>query len=121
MAITRSASSSVSTSTNRQEGSRPPPTAREKAFNIAVWILFTALWLALFAVLLMSQGTLGDVWHQIRDLPLIVQGVLWLLFLPVMAGLAIWEASWPVLVRLVLILGLAWVNVYLFFPWRRQA
>jgi hypothetical protein len=121
MAITSPPPTSVSTSSDHSERAQRPPTVREKAFNIAVWILFTALWVAFFATLLTSQGTLIDLWHQIRDLPLIVQGVLWLLFLPLMAGLAIWEASWPMLVRLVLIVGLAWVNVYLFFPWRNPS
>lgn len=96
------------------------PTRREAAFNVAVWILFTALWVAFLAALVFSQGSVNDIWHRLRDLPPIIQGVAWLLFLPVTAGLAIWETAWPLVVRLVLIVGLAWVNVYLFFPWKRQ-
>jgi hypothetical protein len=95
------------------------PTPRETAFNLAVWILFTTLWVTFLAFLVFSQGSLDDIWHRLRDFPLILQGVAWLLFLPVTAGLAIWETAWPLVVRLVLIIGLAWVNVYLFFPWRK--
>ena len=92
------------------------PTARELAFNIAVWILFTAFWVAVFAALVFSQGTLDDTWHKLRALPLIFQGVVWLLLLPLTTGLAIWETPWHVVVRLVLIAGLAGFNIYLFFP-----
>ena len=81
MAITSPDTTTVSTSSDHLQVAQRPPTAREKAFNIAVSILFTALWVAFFATLLTSQGTLSDLWYQIRDLPLIVQGVLWLLFL----------------------------------------
>jgi hypothetical protein len=28
----------------------------------------------------------------------------------------IWETTWPLLLRLVLVIGLAWVTVYVFFP-----
>jgi hypothetical protein len=118
MAITSPPPTSVSTSSDYPEGAQRSSTVRERTFNIAVWILFTALWAAFFATLLTSQGTLSDLWHQIRDLPLVVQGVLWLLFLPLMAGGAIWDASWPSVVRLILIVGIAGFNVYLFFPWK---
>lgn len=107
---------SPSTAHVTQIGTPTTQSPREKAFNIAVWTLFTALWVAFFAVLLVNQGTVGDLWHGIRDLPLFIQGVLWLLFLPLMAGLAIWDASWPALVRLILIAGIAGFNVYLFYP-----
>ncbi len=59
-------------------------------------------------------------WAWISDLPLVVQGVLWLLFLPLMAGLWIWQADWPFWLRLVLITGLAWANMYVFFPKRSR-
>jgi hypothetical protein len=31
-------------------------------------------------------------------------------------GLWIWESAWPVIVRLVLVAGIGFWNVYLFFP-----
>jgi len=53
---------------------------------------------------------------MLRGLPFIVQAVVWLLVLPVAAGLWIWETSWPLWLRLVLVIGLGWVTVYTFFP-----
>jgi hypothetical protein len=40
----------------------------------------------------------------------------WVLFLPVMAGLWIWETTWPVLLRLLLVGGLAAWNLLVFLP-----
>jgi hypothetical protein len=85
-------------------------------FNIFVFVLFTLLWLAFIAALLFKQGMLKDVWQSIRSLPLLVQLLLWLLFLPVMLGLWIRQTSWPLWFRLVLVASLAWWNVYVFFP-----
>jgi hypothetical protein len=86
------------------------------AFNIIVFVLFTLLWLAFAAALLFKRETLETIWQTIRRLPLLVQLLIWLLFLPVMLGVWIWQTSWPLWVRLVLVAGLAWWNVYVFFP-----
>src|SRR5512146_2598049 len=75
-----------------------------------LFALFAILWVAFGAGLVWSQGSLDDVWHWIVSLPIVVQGIAWLLFLPVTAGLWIWESAWPLVVRLVLVGGLAWWN-----------
>jgi ABC-type amino acid transport system permease subunit len=71
--------------------------------------------------LVLSQGSLDDAWATIRGLPLIVQIVVWLLFLPVMAGLWIWETTWPLVVRVLLIVSLAGWNLLVFLPRALQA
>jgi hypothetical protein len=38
------------------------------------------------------------------------------LFLPVMVGLWIWESTWPLLVRLVLVVGIAGWNLLILVP-----
>jgi hypothetical protein len=101
-----------------QEQKRQP--LGERVFNVFVWLLFTLLWAGFVVVLLSSQSTLGDLWHATRDLPLVLQGVIWLLFLPLMAGLWVWHTTWPLLARLVLTASLALANVYIFFPRRPQ-
>lgn len=88
----------------------------EAIFNISVFILFGLLWAGFAAAVVMSQGTLDQTWNWIRGLPMIIQGLVWLLFLPVMAGLWIWETTWPLLARLVLVAGLAFANLVAFFP-----
>jgi ABC-type amino acid transport system permease subunit len=79
-------------------------------------VIFAALWIAFGVALLWSQGSLDQAWATIRGLPLIVQLVVWLLFLPVMAGLWVWETAWPLVVRVVLIAGLAGWNLLVFLP-----
>ena len=88
----------------------------EMVFNIFVFTLFTLLWLAFIAALFLKREVLNNLWQSIRSLPLPVQLILWLLFLPLMAGLWIWQTPWPVWLRLVLVAGLAWWNVFMFYP-----
>lgn len=79
--------------------------------------LFLLLWIGFGAALALSQGSLDQAWATIRALPLPVQLLVWLLFLPVMVGLWIWEASgWPMLVRLGLVIGVAGWNLLVFLP-----
>jgi hypothetical protein len=65
----------------------------EMLFNIFVFILFTLLWLAFAAALVFRREILKNTWQRIRSLHLLVQLILWLLFLPVMLGLWIWQTS----------------------------
>jgi hypothetical protein len=87
--------------------------------NIGAFAILTILWLGFAAALIFNQALLDTVWQTFRGLPWILQGMLWLLVLPVTAGLWIWESSWPLGLRLVLVIGLGWVTIYTFFP--RQA
>jgi hypothetical protein len=91
-------------------------TGATAVFNVLVFAMFAILWIAFLAALAFSRGTLDDLWRQTRRLPLLVQGVVWLLFLPLMIGLWIWERTWSVPIRLVLIIALGVWNVYMFFP-----
>ncbi|HXI46063.1 MAG TPA: hypothetical protein VNH13_07165, partial [Candidatus Acidoferrales bacterium] len=63
-----------------------------------------------------SQGSVDQAWEWIRSLPLLVQAVVWLLFLPVTAGMWVWESAWPLIVRVVLVVGLAGFNILVFLP-----
>ena len=85
-------------------------------FNLLVWTLFTVLWIAFAAAVISSPGTLDDLWQQTRRLPVVYQGVIWLLFLPIMIGLWLWERTWALPIRLVLVIALGAWNVFLFFP-----
>ena len=89
---------------------------RDRIINILAFTVLTVLWLAFAAALLFNRELLDTTWQTFRGWPLIIQVVVGLLFLPVAAGLWIWETSWPLILRLVLVAGLAWVTVYTFFP-----
>ncbi|HEY3218929.1 MAG TPA: hypothetical protein VGK15_07565 [Candidatus Limnocylindria bacterium] len=80
------------------------------------FLVFAVIWAAFGAAIVVRQGSIDEAWQWTRSLPLLVQGLVWLLFLPVMAGLWIWETTWPIVLRLVLVAGLAWWNLMMFLP-----
>jgi hypothetical protein len=83
--------------------------------------VFALIWLAFGAALVVSQGSLDQAWQTIRALPGIVQIVVWVLFLPVMLGLWIWETTWPLIVRVLLVVALAGWNLLVLLPRALQA
>jgi ABC-type amino acid transport system permease subunit len=86
-----------------------------------LFAIFAILWIAFGAALIWSQGSLDAAWQWVRGLPLVVQGIVWLLFLPVMFGLWVWETTWPLILRLVVIVGIAGWNLIVFLPRALQA
>lgn len=83
--------------------------------------VFALIWIALGVGLIWSQGSIDQAWESIRGFPLIIQALVWLLFLPVMIGLWIWETTWPLVVRLILVIGIAGWNLLVFLPRALQA
>ncbi|HEX8939472.1 MAG TPA: hypothetical protein VF763_04855 [Candidatus Limnocylindrales bacterium] len=78
--------------------------------------LFAALWAAFGLALVRDRAALDRAWLRLRRWPIVVQAVVWLLFLPVPAGLWIWRRGWPAIGRLTLIAGLAGWNLLMFVP-----
>ena len=83
--------------------------------------VFLVLWIAFGAALVVSQGSVDQAWQAIRDLPLLIEIVVWVLFLPVVVGLWVWETSWPLILRLAVIIGIAGWNLLIFLPRALQA
>jgi uncharacterized membrane protein YvlD (DUF360 family) len=79
-------------------------------------LVFGALWVAFAAALVREPVRVNAAWHRLRSLPLVVQAVAWLLFLPVLAGAWTWRTSWPRIARLALVAGLAGWNLVMFLP-----
>jgi hypothetical protein len=86
------------------------------ASNGVLFLIFLALWVIFGAAVVLSQGSLDEAWETIRGWPLILQALAWLLFLPVMFGLWVWETSWPLVIRLLLVLGAAGWNLLVLVP-----
>ena len=84
--------------------------------NIGAFAILSLLWLGFAAALLFNPAILDTMWQALRGLPIVVQVLVWLLALPVTAGLWIWETSWPLWLRLLLVIGLGFVTIYTFFP-----
>jgi hypothetical protein len=81
-----------------------------------LFVVFAVIWGAFGVGLVLSQGSVDAAWELVNGLPLIVKAVVWLLFLPVMVGLWIWETTWPLALRLLLVIGIAGWNLLIFLP-----
>lgn len=77
---------------------------------------FAALWLAFGIALVREPARVDAAWQRLRSLPLVVQALAWLLFLPVIAGLWVWRTSWPRAARLTAVACLAGWNLVMFLP-----
>lgn len=95
------------------------PLANAVTFLVSSGILFIAfalLWAAFGVALARDAARLDAAWTRIRRLPLLVQGLAWLLVLPVVVGLWIWRSRWPLVARVVLIACLAGWNLLVMLP-----
>lgn len=94
------------------------PTAAELAFNYLMFGMSVAITAAFAYYLLGEPSRLTEVWGWIRQLPLLVQLVLWLLFLPWMFALWVLAQPWAFALRLVVVVGTLLFTEYLLFPWK---
>lgn len=83
-------------------------------------VVFGTMWLAIGAGLIANPTTVDDAWRWLGSLPLPFQAFAWLLFLPLTTGLWTWQTDWPLVVRIVVVAGLAGWNLMVFIP-RRDA
>ena len=84
--------------------------------SIIAFTVLTLLWLGFGIALLLNREFLDRVWRLFRSWNILLQLFVSLLILPVVLGLWIWQTRWPFWVRLVLVVGLAWMTEYTFFP-----
>lgn len=81
-----------------------------------LFLAFAGLWAAFGIALVRDRQGLDTAWIRIRRLPLIVQGLAWLLALPVLIGLWIWRRPWPIVARAAVVAGLAGWNLLVMLP-----
>ena len=84
--------------------------------SITAFTVLTILWLGFGAALLLNRELLDKAWRLFRSWNILIQLFVAFLVLPVVLGLWIWHTRWPVWARLVLVVGLAWITEYTFFP-----
>jgi hypothetical protein len=90
----------------------------EKLFSLGIFGLGLGV-SGLFAYYLFTDPSrLLAIWSWTRSLPLLVQGVIWLLFLPWMIALWIWTMPWWMPVRFVLVIGCLLWTMFLLYPWK---
>jgi len=66
--------------------------------------IFAILWVGFAVALVVNREWLDLVWNYAQALPIVLRIMVWVVFLPVMVGLWIWQSSWPLYGQL---LGLA--------------
>ena len=69
-------------------------------------VIFAMLWVGFAIALVVNREWLDLLWNWVRALPSVAEIIVWVLFLPIMAGLWIWESSWSALVRLLAFAGI---------------
>lgn len=84
--------------------------------NYSAFGILTLLWLGFGYALIFNQTVLDTIWQFFRGMPVAVQAIVGFLTLPVVLGLWIWESSWPLWIRLILVIGLGFATIYTFFP-----
>ena len=69
-------------------------------------VIFAMLWVGFAIALVVNREWLDLLWNWVRALPSVAEIIIWLLFLPIMVGLWIWESSWPALIHLLAFAGI---------------
>lgn len=83
-----------------------------RALSVYAIAIFVVLWAGFVFALAVNREWLDMLWSWMREQPLLVEILVWVLFLPITVGLWIWESTWPVLLRLVGFAGIvAWTLV----------
>ncbi len=71
------------------------------------FIVMVGLWGAFIALAFTSPDTLTHVWHWVGDLWWPFAIAFWIVFLPWMIGLLVWQADWSFAARMAIIVVLA--------------
>ncbi len=108
---------SVATETAKASG-WATQTPGEKLFSLTVAGLATAANVAFAYYLFTDPSRLTELWMWTRDLPLLVQGGIWLLCLPWMVALWMWSMPWAFALRIVLVVGVLVFTEFLMYPFK---
>jgi len=69
-------------------------------------VIFAMLWVGFAIALVVNREWLDLLWNWVRALPSVAEIIVWVLFLPIMVGLWIWESSWSALGHLLAFAGI---------------
>lgn len=79
------------------------PSARRRPLSIVWFAGMAGGWIVFLALLAFSEPSLGELWRTVRDLPLLIEGLVWLAFFPFVLALGIWESAWAEWLRFLLV------------------
>ena len=69
-------------------------------------VIFAILWVGFAIAVAVNREWLDLLWNWVGALPFVAEVIVWVLFLPIMAALWIWESSWAALLRLLAFAGI---------------
>lgn len=96
------------------------PTTRR---SLGDWIWFALMaggWVTFLGLLLFSEPRLRELYETIRDLPLLIEGLVWLVFFPFVLAVTVWESSWDTWLRVLAVCSFAVGWSVMFYPWPRR-
>ena len=76
------------------------------------------LWVGFGLAAWLEPQLLAETWDWVDALPIGSEIVAWVVGLPWMVALAVWQGPWPDLVRIGVMVGLAVASVWTFYPHR---
>jgi len=81
----------------------------------SLWLFFIAIWVALGVLQLVSPDATGQIMTWVGEQVTVVQLAVWIVFLPVMVAVAVWESTLDLWIRLVtLVACLIWTTFGLY-------
>ncbi len=84
--------------------------------SIIGFIAVLLLWLAFGWTLMLGRQALDGAWRSFQHQSRVVQGIEVVLLLPWVVALAVWESKWTLVLRVILVVGLACSTLFAFFP-----
>jgi hypothetical protein len=85
---------------------------------MAVWTFFVATWVVLGILMIVSPGTIDEMWTWFGAQSTLLQVVAWIALLPVMIAVAVLRTTWELWLRIgVLVLCVTWTTLG-FYPSR---
>lgn len=93
-------------------------TAGEAAWTTSVFGISLVATAMFCYYLIMQPARLVEIWEWSRSLNILLQGVLWVIFLPWMAALWIYSTSWALPIKLVLIVAVFVWMTWMLYPWK---
>ena len=107
--------------TTRTAPAARAPSARRPS-RMAAFAWFAAMvagWIVFFSLLAFDEPALHELRADVRELGLVLEGLVWLAFFPFVLALAIWTSAWDEGLRVALVACCAIGWSLAFYPWRR--
>jgi hypothetical protein len=80
--------------------------SERRPLGASIWFVWmVAMWAGFFALL--AAERIDGVWSWARELPLLVEFLVWVALFPWLLGAAVWTSSWAGWLRLLLVLVFA--------------